>query len=631
MLQKMRDHSQSVATKILLGVLIIVFTMFGFGAFEAFMKADPPAAKVNGVKISQGQLAVETDRQKQRMLAQMGEGANPDMIDSARLRASVLDGLVNQTILIESAHDMGLRVSDAEVDRVIVDNPQFKTGATFDAELYRRLLANVNYTPATFKAEQTTNFTLSQFTGGVRETPFVTDSEARDAARLLAQKRDLAYLVFTPQQFTSQVKVSDEDVNAYYQAHLPDFMTADAVDVDYVQLSVAELAQAQTAASTDDQVAAQYAADAAAFKPAERRHVAHILLQVNDTRNEAAAIAQIAALKQRLANGEQFDALARAMSEDPGSAQGGGDLGVISKGALVPEFEKAAWSLDVNQVSEPVRTEFGVHLIKVLSIEPDQFPSLDEMRPQIVGRLRDAAAEEKFRVKVRELDELAFETPDDLTHVSEVAGLSIQHVAGVTANEGAAPFDAPALRAAAFAEDVVTKGFNSRVVEIEKRAYVLRVAAHRPPAQRTFTEVADGIRERLITEAATDRAREVAAEAAARVAKGEGSATVAGAYGLEWQRTPAASRNASSIDREIVKAAFDLPRPTNEVRSVTSTEIGGGRIAVVTVTAVIDGDYGALTEADRAAMRTQLARRVGNEEFTALFVTLRDAASIDKL
>ncbi len=631
MLQKMREHSQSVATKILLGVLIIVFTMFGFGAFEAFMTTDPPAAKVNGVKITQGQLAVETDRQKQRLLAQMGEGADPDLIDANRLRASVLDGLINQTILMESARDMGLRVSDAEVDRVIVDNPQFKSGAAFDKELYRRLLANVGHTPATFKVELTNNFTLAQLTGAVRETPFVTGNEARDTARLVAQTRDIATLVFTPQQFTSQVTVSDDDVNAYYQAHLPDFMTPDIIDVDYVQLTVAELAQDAALAPTEDQVATQYAADAAAFKPSERRHVAHILLQVNDSRTEAAAIAELTALKERVARGEQFDALARAASEDPGSAPSGGDLGVISKGALTPEFEKAAWSLQVNQVSDPVRTEFGLHLIKVVAIEADQFPSLDEMRPQIVARLREGAAEEKFRVKVRELDELAFETPDDLQHVAEAAGLTIQRVTGVTANEGAAPLDAPALRTAAFADDVVAKGFNSRVVEIDNRAYVLRVSEHRPPVQRSFAEVADGIRERLVTEAATDRAREVATQAAERVAKGEGSATIAAAYGLEWQKTPAASRATSTLDSEIIKAAFGLPRPTEELRSVTSTELTGGRVAVVTVTAVNDGDYGALTETDRAAIRTQLARRVGDEEFTALFVTLRDSASIDRL
>ncbi len=139
MLQKMREHSQSMATKILLGLLIIVFTMFGFGAFEAFIKTDPPAAKVNGTKITQAQLAMEIDRQKQRMLAQMGEKANPDLIDETRLRKSVLDGLINQTILMESAKHMGLRVSEGEVDRVIVDNPQFMSNNKFDRDTVSRV------------------------------------------------------------------------------------------------------------------------------------------------------------------------------------------------------------------------------------------------------------------------------------------------------------------------------------------------------------------------------------------------------------------------------------------------------------------------------------------------------------
>ncbi len=630
MLQKMRDHSQSLATKILLGVLIVVFTMFGFGAFEAFMSPDPPAAQVNGVKISQGELALEVDRQKQVLLSQMGEGADPDLLDTDRLRTSVLDRLINQTLLMESADEMGLRVSDAEVDRVIVDNPQFQTGSTFDAELYRRLLANLGYTPATFKTEVTNNFTVSQLTGAVRQTPFVTESEARDAARLVAQKRDIATLVFAPEQFDGEVTIGDDDVNAYYQAHLPDFMTPDTVDVDYVQLTIAELAQDPALAPTDDQILAQYEADAAAFKPTERRHLAHILLQVGDSRTEAAAIAELTAAKGKLDAGEPFDALARTMSEDPGSAQSGGDLGSVSKGALTPEFEKAAWSLQVNQVSEPVRTEFGVHLIKVIAIENDPFPALDEMRPQIVTRLREGGAEEKFRTKLRELDELAFEMPDGLKHVSEVTGLEIQHVKDVTATEGAAPFDVPALRTAAFVDDVVTKGFNSRAIETDKRAYVLRVSEHRPPVQRPLADVAGEIRARLTAAAATDRARAVAKEATERVAKGEGSATIAAAYGLEWQRTPAVTRATSTLESAVTQAAFGLPRPTDEVRSVTSTDLGGGRVAVVTVTAVNDGDYGALTETDRAAIRTQLARRVGDEEFMALFVTLRDSASIER-
>ena len=631
MLQKMREHSQSTATKLLLGLLIIVFTMFGFGAFEAFIKTDPPAAKVNGTNITQAQLAMETERQKQRILAQMGDKANPDLIDETRLRKSVLDGLINQTILMDSAKHMGLRVSEGEVDRVIVENPQFMSNNKFDRDMYTRLLANAGHTPLTFKAELTNNFTLAQLTGAVRETPFVTDAEARDAARLVTQTRDIAFLIFTPETFEKAVTVGDDEVNSYYQAHLSEYMTPDTVDVDFVQLSLADLAKDESFAPTEEQIAAQYEADSKAFKPNERRQVAHILLQVNDARTEDAAKTELSAIKDRLARGERFEDIARSVSEDPGSAKTGGDLGVISKGAMVPEFEATAWALQPNEVSDPIRTEFGVHLIKVLSIQNEDYAPLAEVRPQITARLREQAADEKYRTKIRELDELAFEAPDELTHLAETSGLQIQQVTGVTQDAAPAPFDADALRAGAFSDDVVSRGLNSRVIEVDKSAYVVRVKEHRPPAQRPLAEVSDGIRKRLVQEKATDRAREAAAEAMARVSNGDPSSVIAATYGLEWQLAPAASRGTPGLDREIVTSAFELARPTEDKRSVTSAELAGGRVAVITVSAVKDGDYAALTETERAAIRTQLERRVGNEEFTALFMTLRDSASVERL
>jgi peptidyl-prolyl cis-trans isomerase D len=630
MLQKMREHSQSLATKLLLGLLIIVFTMFGFGAFEAFIKTDPPAAKVNGVKISQAELALETERQKQQILAQMGEKATPDMLDANRLRQSVLDGLVNQAVLMDSAKDMGLRVSEQEVDRVIVEDPQFQMNNKFNPDLYRRLIANVGHSPISFRAELTNKYTVAQLTGAVRETPFVTDDEVRDIARLLTQKRDIAYLTFSAEKFESEVSINDDDVNAYYQAHLPEFMTQDTVDVDYVLLSVQELAKDPAFAPTEDQVAARYDADAKAFKPTERRQIEHILLQVNASRTEEAATQELAAIKTRIANGEKFEDVARKVSEDPGSSKSGGDLGLVSQGALAPEFERAAWALGVNEVSDPVRSPEGMHLIKVVAIKGDSYPPIEKVRDQLVAELREQAAEEKYRAKIGELDQLAFETPDDLTHLSEVSQLPIQHAVGVTQANGPAPFDAQSLRNAAFGDDVLGRGFNSRVIEVDKNAYVLRVNEHRPPVERALADVSADIRNKLAKEAAADRAREAAAEALGRVAKGDPSAVVAADAKVDWQVVPNASRAMAGVDREVLKAAFDLARP-GDGRSVTSTDLADGSVAVVTVTAVKDGDYGALTETERASIRAQLSRRVGNEEFVGFFMTLRGAASIERM
>ena len=385
---------------------------------------------------------------------------------------------------------------------------------------------------------------------------------------LVTQTRDIAFLVFAPETFEKSATVSDDEVNSYYQAHLSEYMTPDTVDVDFVQLSLADLAK-------DVFVRADRRADRRTVRSRfegvrnlnERRQVAHILLQVNDARTEDAAKTELSAIKDRLARGERFEDIARSVSEDPGSAKSGGDLGVISKGAMVPEFEAIAWALQPNEVSDPIRTEFGVHLIKVLSIQNEDYAPLAEVRPQITARLREQATDEKYRTKIRELDELAFEAPDELIHLAETSGLKIQHVTGVTQDAAPAPFDADALRAGAFSDDVMSRGLNSRVIEVDKSAYVLRVKEHRPPVQRPLAEVSDGIRKRLVQEKATDRAREAAAEAMARVSNGDPSSVIAAAYGLEWQLAPAASRGTPGLDREIVTSAFELPRPTEDKRS----------------------------------------------------------------
>jgi peptidyl-prolyl cis-trans isomerase D len=214
--------------------------------------------------------------------------------------------------------------------------------------------------------------------------------------------------------------------------------------------------------------------------------------------------------------------------------------------------------------------------------------------------------------------------------LSEVSQLPIQHAVGVTQANGPAPFDAQSLRNAAFGDDVLGRGFNSRVIEVDKNAYVLRVKEHRPPVERALADVSADIRNKLAKEAAADRAREAAAEALGRVAKGDPSAVVAADAKVDWQVVPNASRAMAGVDREVLKAAFDLARP-GDGRSVTSTDLADGSVAVVTVTAVKDGDYGALTETERASIRAQLSRRVGNEEFVGFFMTLRGAASIERM
>lgn len=630
MLQKMRENAQGWAAKIIIGLLIVTMALFGFGAFDFFSQTNPVVASVDGYDIEENELAVAVERQRQRIIAQLGPDADPSAIDSAKLRDSVLDGLVNRTLLLAAAEDMGLAVSEAQIDQAIVGNPDFQVDGKFDRDRFRALIAGAGHTPVGFRTELANSYALAQLNEGVARTPFATDAESRALARLVSQTRDFAYLVFDPKTFEASVQISDDEMREYFDSHPEEFRSPETVDVSFVQLRMADLAKSEGIEVTEEDIRSRYEADRSTFAAAEQRRMAHILLEVGDKRDEATARQQLLDARKRIEAGEPFEDVAKAMSEDAGSAAAGGDLGFLGKGTLVPEFEQAAWALAPGQMSDPVVTQFGVHLIKLLDVKTTEYPSLEERREEIVASLRRSAAEEMYAAKVRELDELAFDSPESLEQIAEALGLEIARQSGVARESGTGAFSDKRVRDAAFSEEVLEKGFNSRAIDLGESAVVVRLDAHHPAEQKAFASVSDDIRARLVRERAEMAGRDAAAAALARIEAGDATAVVASDAGLEWQVVARARRGARDVDPTVARTAFELPRPTATARSVRMTDLAGNRTAIVMVTAVYEGDYAALTDDERAQLRTQWLESVGNLEFAALFDSVRDEASIKR-
>jgi peptidyl-prolyl cis-trans isomerase D len=630
MLQKMRDNLQGWGAKIVLGLVIVTLALFGFGAFDFFSTRDPVVASVSGQDITQSQLANEIERQRQRIAAQLGPNADLDMIDGARLREPVLDQLVNRALLVRTADRMGLTVSDAQIDRAIVASPEFQVDGRFERDRFRRVLGAMGYTPTSFRAELANDHRLRQLSAGVTNSDFVTEAEARTLARLLTQTRDIAYLKFAPEAFTARVDVTEEEVRAHYETNADAYVTTETVDVSYVALRLEDLAESPDITVTEEQIQARYEADRAEFTGGDQRRTAHILLEVGPDRDEDTARETLRAARERILAGEAFEAVAKELSEDAGSAATGGDLGFMSRGTLVPEYEAVAWSLAPGEVSEPVSTAFGVHLIKLLEVRFEEFPALEARRAEIVASLRRSAAEEIYVERVGELDQFAFEVPDSLDPVAARFGLEVVQVEGLERDSGSGVFADSRLRAAAFSDEVLDKGFNSRAIDSGSVAVVLRVDRHHPAERRPFEAVAAGIREELVREQAEVLAREAAMQALDRLLAGEGTAAVAQAAGLEWTVLEKSRRTAAGVDPAILRAAFDLPRPTASARSARSVDVAPSGVAVVIVSAVYDGDYAAMSDAERAQLRLQWSQSVGNLEFAALFESAREAASIKR-
>lgn len=630
MLQKLRDQTQSLLFKVLVGAIIFVLAIFGFGAFNLFLTTDPTVASVNGEDISQNTLAVEAERERRRLAAQFGENFDPNLIDPIMLQNSVINQLISRTLLFQAADDLGIGASDRQVSSILTTNPNFQIDGQFEENTYRRVVNMLGYTPTEFLKLTSEMIAVEQLRNGVMETAFPTEWELREQARILSQRRDIAYLTFDESAFSDAVEVNEDDVRIRYEENLLDYMTEETVDVAYVELSLDDLLDDPSIEVTEEDVIAGYEAEKAAAISQEQRDSRHILLQISDERSADEAIAMMTELKKRIEAGEDFAVLAAEVSEDPGSASAGGDLGLVGQGLFAPEFEEALWALEVGEISEPVQTDFGVHLIELKEIVMNEFPSLEEMRAEIEAGLRRDQAAGLFILRVRDLDNLAFEQPDSLEGLSSELGLEIRTAEGISRSAGSGIFGNITLRESIFTDEVLEQGFNSPAVEyLENRAVVARVSSRYEPETIPLEEVADQIRAELISEQAQLALAGAHAEVLERLQAGESVSVVAEEAGLEWQTHQLVRRNQPGIPPEVLSATFSMERPVAG-KQVGSAAGSGGTRYVVTMTRVEDGDLSTMTEAEIAGMRQFLANRASSQDIDGYFRALEIDASITR-
>jgi peptidyl-prolyl cis-trans isomerase D len=631
MLQKLRDQTQSLAFKVLVGAIIFVLAIFGFGAFNLFIDTDPSIASVNGEDITQRMLLQETDRERRRLAGQFGENFNPDMIDPVLLQNSVISQLISRMLLAQAAEDLGIGASDKQVNEIVVQNPNFRIDGRFEESAYRRVVTMLGYSPSDFLALTGEMIGVDQLRSGIVDSAFNTDWELRHHARLLSQRRDIAYLEFNEEAFAETIEISEDDIALRYEENLLDFMTEESLDLAYVELTLDDLLFDDSIEMTEDDLIAAYESDKAAAVLSEQRDSRHILIAVDDDRSEDAAMAAIAELQSRLEGGEDFAELAREFSEDPGSASQGGELGAVGEGLFAPEFEAALWALEEGQLSEPVRTEFGIHLIQLNRVIANEFPSFEESRAQIETRIRRDQAIQLFVDRVRELDNIAFEQPDTLDGIADQLGLEIQTVGGISRSTGSGIFGNELLRQSVFTDEVLEQGYNSPAVEyLDNRAVVSRVVARHEPQAIALEEVAEQIREEIFTERARIEIETAQAAALARVEAGESVVEVAADAGLVWQTHELVRRNQPGLPPEVLSTAFNLPRPAENDKRVGSAEAVDGSRFVVTLTRVEDGDVSTMTETEIDGMRQFLASRASNLDFDGYFSALEQNASIER-
>ncbi len=459
---------------------------------------------------------------------------------------------------------------------------------------------------------------IGQLRTGLAGSSFVTDKQVEAFARLEKQTRDFASQTFKADP--AAVKVSDDEVKAHYDQHAKEFMTPDQVVIDYLELK--KSAFFDQVKVDDGELKALYEKEIANL--GEQRHAAHILIEVNDKTDDAKAKARIEEIQQRLDKGEDFAKLAKEFSQDPGSANTGGDLGFAGPGVYDPAFEDALYKLNKDQVSAPVRTEFGYHLIKLLGVQAPDVPSFASLKDKLTHELKTQQVEQRFVEATKQLEDTAFEA-SDLAQPAQDLGLKV-HTSAAFGREGGEGITANrAVIQAAFSEQVLEEGANSNAIELDpETVVVVRVKEHRKPEQLPLEAVAKNISEHLAKEKAIAELKAKADKLIAGLRDGSVKA-----QGQGWKLHEAVTRGQDGIDPAELQAVFRLGKPEAKDKPVYgSVVLGDGSLVVLQLKGVNEG--AAATDEEKAQIRRYLASRAGSQDFAAYRKLLEGSADITR-
>lgn len=623
-IMSMRERGQGFGTKVIIGLIIIAFAFFGLGSITTFLTPVARVASVNGDDVTASEMEVAVERNR-RML--MGQGMTPESLDEDELRANVLQSLITRKLLSQVVDELSLTASDASLDQSLVQTEVFQVNGSFDANQYRLVLASAGYDPVTYREELRLDEALGQLSEAIQGSSFMTDAELLRTTSLSRQTRDVTYITFNARDLETDLEVDPLSVQDYYDDNLDQFFTEETIDVAYVQLAKSDLMDAVDV--TPEALQTFYADRIDLYTQDEQRRIAHILIAVSEDQDRDAAMAQIIEIQSELAAGKPFSELAKTFSEDPGSAAAGGDLGIAERGIFVAPFEAAAFELAAaGEISPPIETEFGFHLIQLSELVPAAVTAFDVVAESVEQAYREEAVKEDYIASMSELDEMAFED-SDLEGISDQLGLEIVELRGQNRGSNTGILSNAAVKDALFSPDLMIDGNNSAVIELnDGAAVVVRVTGYAESILKPFEAVTAEIETTLKQIKATGLAQSLALEVVARLQAGEITRAVAEAYGVEWSVKTDMTRYQSDVPQALRTQAFALPKPSANAKSVGIAQLDDGDVAVVSVTSVRNPEDSSIPGMENQAISQLLENQLGGLEFQRFQSSLQKLGDI---
>ncbi|SON49974.1 peptidylprolyl isomerase [Vibrio tapetis] len=612
MMERLREGVNSIAVKIILGLIILSFVFTGVSGYLG--SSNNAAAKVGNTEISRGEFEQAYQNERNRMQSQLGDYfstllGDPQYVQS--FRKSIIDRMINDILLEQHAQAMGLRISDDQIRAMILEMPQFQSGGAFDQEIYASALRRAGFSPESFAEYLRRDEVRNQLVSALQTSEFSLPSEVAEQGKLIGQTRDIRSLSLNLKTFSEKVSLTDEEVKEYYEQNAAQFTRPEQLKVAYLELSAQEL-KSQVKV-TDEQVQAQYQAHIDQYSTKEQRQVSHILIIGDDEAKAQSVLDELNA-------GADFVELAKTRSEDPGSSEQGGSLDWIERGVMDPAFEDAAFAIEkAGDVTGLVKSDFGYHIIKLDDLKEPQAQPFEAVAAEIKQELIDTQAVERFYELQTELERVAFEFPDSLDDAAEAIGHKVAHTDFISEVDAPELLLNPVVMQTILDSEVKDTGLNSEVVEVApEHVIVVRVDDYRDESVLPLEDVKAQATSALASKKGEQQAIELASTLVSELRAGTQTALEANQLSFG---------DVETIDRghEFANTVFAMAKPAEGDKVYGQAKDMQGNIVVVELSGVASQIEPAYT----AQIGAQLVRTNTQQDLQATLNALRADADIE--
>jgi peptidyl-prolyl cis-trans isomerase D len=614
MLTTIREKAQGAFAWIILIVICVPFALWGIQNYVDTGK-EAPVASVGDKDFYQRDV-----NNAYEQYAQNFRGMN---VDEQLLKQQALDKLVKDEVLLQYAHAEGLVSTDSSARDFIKTLPYFQVDGKFDEKRYKSLLASQKMSSAEFVNKIKSALVMEQFQRSIIDSSFATPYAIESFFKIQNQQRDADYVTVAVEKVSAQP--SDQEIAAYYQQHQEAYKLPEQVSVEYVELSLDDIAKKVEV--TDDKLKTYYEEQKEQYSTPERRKISHILFAVNAKTDDKAALEKALKAQQDLKS-KDFSALAAEVSDDKLTAKKGGDLGLFIVGSMEKSFEEAASALKLAEVSKPVKSSFGYHLIKVTELVPGEVKPFGTVKDEVTKSYQKAQAENAFYEAGEKLTEMSYENPDNLQTVSEALALNVKKSGLFAKDKGEGIAAEQKLRDAAFSEEVL-QGNNSAPIELgADRLVVLRLLEHKPATVRGLDSVKMDMIAALTNEKAKQQAVDKANKIKRQLQAGEPMQKVAAEHKLTVKEITGLTRNKNTLPEQLNDAIFRAAKPVAGKVATFGVALSSGEQVVVNLKKVTPGIMGDEDKKQLELAKKNLAKAFGQSEFNAMLASLQTKADV---